>query len=92
MLNRCATLLPSLQTSGPVQVQTRKQKRNDMKTKFKPSKILIFQESDGFHWNSKEEAKSRGYLDARGKGYKTKSDAMRAAREHFENTSILTHM
>lgn len=58
-----------------------------MKTKFQPSKIIVFEEADGFHWDNKAEAKKRGYLDARGVGHKSKAAAMRAARQHFENAT-----
>jgi len=57
-------------------------------TKFKPSNIIIFEEADGWHWDSKTEVEKHGYLDARGKGYPSKRAAMRAARRHYEQPDI----
>lgn len=52
----------------------------DSKATFKPSSVIIFEEADGFHWSHK----GLNYLDARGKGHKSRSAAIRAARENFE--------
>lgn len=40
----------------------------------------IFQEPTGlYHWCDNDQAETSGMMDARGQGYKTKADAMRAA-------------
>ena len=49
-------------------------------TVFSPSKVRIFEEADGFHYCGK----GLDYLDARGRGYKSRAAAMRAARESHE--------
>lgn len=48
---------------------------------FKPSKIIIFEEADGFHWD----IKGGEFLDGRGKGYPSRAEAMRAARCLFDD-------
>ena len=52
---------------------------------FKPSSVIIFEESDGFHYMDRKEAQEIGYLDARGNGYKSRAAAMRAARYQHES-------
>lgn len=54
--------------------------KQNVKMKFKPSSVAIFEEADGYYWSDA----SLPYLDARGKGHPSKAAAMRAAREDFE--------
>ena len=48
-------------------------------TKFRPSKVVIFEEIDGYHFNYDPQ----GALDARGPGYPSRRAAMREARRCF---------
>ena len=47
-----------------------------MTNKFSPSKVLIFQEADGWHFCPK----NGSVADARGKGYPSQAAAWKAAR------------
>jgi hypothetical protein len=59
------------------------------RTQFKPSMVHLFEEADGFHFCDR----GLGFLDARGRGFKSRHAALRAARESFEfriNTELAT--
>lgn len=58
--------------------------KHETKSKSVKSKVHIFQEADGWHWSPK----SAEYLDARGKGYPTQAEALRAAQAHYEQANI----
>lgn len=57
--------------------------RNLAQSETVEAKVHIFQEADGWHWSPK----SAEYLDARGKGYPTQAEALRAAQAHYEQAN-----
>lgn len=73
---------------GKERIQSMKQKLNAhtpgpqlaTTTKKTRARIIVFQESDGFHWDLKSSVDESGYIDARGPGYPTRRKAMQAAK------------
>lgn len=49
------------------------------KNSTKQNKVVVFREADGWHWSPME----LGYLDARGRAYPTRKDALKAANDYY---------